>query len=99
MTQKIPRYDRFSLSIFHIKFVICHCRSARRVAMTNDELNMENGKRLNLDVVDLDLAIERRVVHPEQFRGSALMAAGDFERAADQLDFEARDLVIERDAA
>src|SRR5262245_17114241 len=54
---------------------------------------------LNLDVIDLDLAVERRVVHSEQFRGAALMAAGYFERAADQLDFEARDLVIERDAA
>src|SRR5512145_2213838 len=54
---------------------------------------------LNLDVIDLDLAVERRVVHSEQFRGAALKAAGYFERSSDQLDFEARDLVIERDAA
>src|SRR5215475_12589218 len=54
---------------------------------------------LYLDVVDLDLAVERRVVHSEQLSGAALMAAGDFESAADQLDLEARDLVIERDAA
>src|SRR5262245_14030793 len=96
---KIPRYDRFSFSIFHITFVICHCRTAGRTAMTNDKRNMEYGKRLKPDVVHLDLAVERRVVHPEQFRGATLMAACDFERAADQLDFEARDLVVERDAA
>src|SRR5262247_3671109 len=54
---------------------------------------------LNSDVIYLDLAVKRRVVHSEQLSGAALMAAGDFERAAYQLDLEARDLVIERDAA
>src|SRR5262245_13607857 len=54
---------------------------------------------LNPDVVDLDLAVERGVVHSEQLSGAALVAAGDFERATYQLDLEARDLVIERDAA
>src|SRR5215813_9566365 len=54
---------------------------------------------LNFDVVYLNLAVERRIVHSEQLSSAALMAAGEFERAADQLDLEARDLVIERDAA
>src|SRR5215475_7398193 len=31
-------------SIFHITFVICHCRSSGGQAMGNDKCNMENGK-------------------------------------------------------
>ncbi|MCI0692424.1 hypothetical protein L0337_10530, partial [candidate division KSB1 bacterium] len=60
---------------------------------------MTNDKCLDLDVVDLDLAVEGRVVHAEQLGGAALVAAGDIERAADQFDLEARVFVLERDAA
>ena len=52
-----------------------------------------------LDVIDLDLAVEGGVVHAEQLGGAALVTVGDFERATDQFDFKARDFVIERDAA
>src|SRR5262245_40574994 len=87
------------LSIFHISYAICHMK----YEICSELPCLRPGRRrpafLNFDVVYLDLAVERSVVHSEQFRGAALMAAGNFERAAYQLDFEARDLVIERDAS
>ena len=50
-------------------------------------------------IVDLNLAIERRVIHPQQLSRLALMPARQFQRALDQLHLKARAFVIKRNVA
>src|ERR1044072_93264 len=52
-----------------------------------------------LDVVGLDLGVERGGVHPEQPGGAGLVAAGLVEGAADDVDLEAAHVVVDVDAA
>ena len=54
---------------------------------------------LRSDVVIPDLAVKRGGVHPEEFGGARLMAAGYFQRAPDQLYLESIYFVIERNPA
>src|SRR5205085_3161837 len=57
------------------------------------------GTLLQPNIVIANLAIERRRVHAEQLGGARLMAAGNFQGAANQLDLKTIHFVVEGNAA
>src|SRR5207237_10218856 len=73
-------------------------RLARRFAPRPQGCSGRGPFSADVNLVVLDLVVERGRSEAEQARGLALMAARVFERAEDQLDLEAADLVVEIDA-